>query len=100
MPPDRRHPDSADTDFRELVNHRLDQGSQKMKGLEDALRANTDATERIAKNTQEIVDFFEAIKGGMKVLTWLGKLAKPLTALVLFFSAVWGLVVVLIKRSA
>ena len=46
------------------------------------LAENTKATKRIEANTAEMLDVFESWKGAMKVLTWIGKAAKPLGYLV------------------
>lgn len=91
--------DDVDTAFRDFVNQSLEDGRIKMKRLEEDLKANTDATARVEKNTKDIVDVFDAMKGGLQVLTWVGRVAKPLTAIVLFFSAMWGVFVVLLKRG-
>lgn len=99
MPPDRRNPDTVDTAFRELVSLRLDQGSSKMKALEAGLQANTESTARVEKNTQEIVDFFNNMKGGMKVLETLGRLAKPITAIIFLITTVWGAIMLFLKRG-
>lgn len=99
MPPDRRQPDDIDTAFRDLVNDRLDEGSRKMKRLEEALTDNTAATQRVEKNTQEIVEFFDAMKGGMKVLETVGRLAKPITAIIILISTTWGAIVLFLKRG-
>lgn len=41
------------------------------------LAENTSATRRVESNTSELLDVFESWKGAMKVLTWIGKAAKP-----------------------
>lgn len=49
--------------------------------------------EKIAEDTREIVDFFEATKGALKVFHWVGKLAKPIAAVAAAVTAVlvaWG----------
>lgn len=42
------------------------------------LKENTDATNEIKANTAELLAVFESFKGAMKVLEWVGKLAKPI----------------------
>lgn len=73
------------------IGDRLDAGDVRMQRIEgdvatlraqlDALRqdlaGNTRATEQVAVNTRELVDLFESFKGAIKVLNWLGKLARP-----------------------
>lgn len=55
--------------------------------LEEGLQANTDATERVDRNTTELVGILNSWKGAMKVLDFLGKLAKPLAAIAALFGA-------------
>lgn len=42
------------------------------------LKANSEATERVEENTKGLVEAFEAVQGGMKVLDWLGKVGVRL----------------------
>lgn len=72
------------------INERLETGDVRMAAIEVDLAANTKATQDLAARVQEILDFFDAMKGGLKVLGWLGKLAKPLTALVALGLALWS----------
>ncbi len=52
-----------------------------------ATQRNTEAIEAVRSNTQDIVDTFQALAGGFKVLQGLGKLAKPLAYIVGLVSA-------------
>lgn len=54
----------------------------RMQAFEEKLDANTATTERVDANTREIVETMQAWKGAMKVIEFLGKLAKPLAAIV------------------
>lgn len=49
--------------------------------LEEGLLANTEATERVDRNTAELVLILNSWKGAMVVIDFLGKLAKPLAAI-------------------
>lgn len=71
------------------VRESLSSGDVRMTRIEDnaeamraELAANTKATKAIAENTSELVEFFAAMKGAFKVLNWLGKIAKPVAAIV------------------
>lgn len=82
----------------------LRSGDERMTRIEDnaaTLRAeladNTKATRAVADNTAELVELFQSFKGAIKVLNWLGKLAKPMayivglgTACVGFWAALKG----------
>jgi len=61
-----------------------------MQQIKDNLKENTDATKRIDASTKEIVEFFESMKGAFKVLNWIGKLARPIGAIVLLGTSLWG----------
>ena len=57
----------------EVTAIKLEQAQSRVE-----LAENTNATKRIEANTAEMLDVFESWKGAMKVLTWIGKAAKPL----------------------
>lgn len=78
-------PQSVDTqiDLNELRD-RVDR-------VERSVTDNTAAVCRVEDNTREIIDMFESLKGAFKTLEHLGKLAKPLTYVVMFFAAAAGL---------
>lgn len=74
------------------IHNELTEGDKRMNTLADEvtvvkleqarfrveLAENTSATKRVEQNTSEMLDVFEGWKGAMKVLTWIGKAAKPL----------------------
>ncbi|MBB3008097.1 hypothetical protein [Cupriavidus alkaliphilus] len=39
---------------------------------------NTECTRRTEANTQGLVELFDALSGGFKVIAWLGRAAKPI----------------------
>lgn len=71
------------------VNDRLDAGSTRMAGIETGQAA---IAQELAKTRAELhelraqladlLEFFGAMKGAFKVLNWLAKLARPVTAIV------------------
>jgi exonuclease VII large subunit len=101
------------------VEASLDAGERRFEAIEEELRAlqknlaaNTEATERIERaqdrlgnavmeniratkkldaNTSEMVDAFASLKGGFKVLETLGRVAKPVAALLGLPAAAWAL---------
>lgn len=70
------------------IHARLDEGDARMERIEKSLAANTAATARVEGNTAELLGWFENGKGAFKVLEGLGKLAKPLAAIVGLFVAI------------
>lgn len=71
------------------ISARFDDGDARMGRIEGdvaavraELEANTRATQSVADSTAELVDFFHAMRGAMKVLNWIGKLARPLGAII------------------
>jgi hypothetical protein len=60
----------------------------RMDKLEEKLAQNTEATQRVDTSTRELVDILTSWKGAMKVIEFLGKLAKPLAAMVALAAAV------------
>lgn len=71
---------------------RLDDGSGTMKQMQADLKVNSETTTAIKSDTGEIIDFFQSVKGAFKVFDMIGKLAKPLAAVVALGVAVWGAV--------
>ena len=64
------------------IHARLDAGDARMARIEKSLAANTAATKRVETNTSDLVDLFISFKGAFKVLEGLGKIAKPVAAVV------------------
>ena len=64
------------------IHARLDEGEERMARIERNLAANTAATARVEANTTDLIGLFETFKGGFKALEGLGKIAKPVGAIV------------------
>jgi hypothetical protein len=64
------------------IHARLDAGDARMARIEGELRQNTEATKRVESNTREVIDLFGLAAGGFKALEGLGKIAKPVGAIV------------------
>lgn len=50
--------------------------STRVASLEEGLKANTEITKKIEQNTAPMLEAWQAIVGGLKVLGFLAKLAK------------------------
>lgn len=85
-PPDDTDVPSNLAELRTRVGHLESQTEQ----LRSALAENTAATRRVESNTRELIDLFVSWKGAVKVLEQIGKLAKPLGAILLLGSALIG----------
>lgn len=80
------------------ITQRLDEGDTRMGRIEGDLaavradlNANTEATQTVAANTGELVEMFQAMKGALKVLNWIGSLVKPMGYIAAFGTALLGL---------
>jgi hypothetical protein len=80
--------------WRVEVDRRFKDGSDTMKALRADLTENTTITKSLQEDTRELLDVLQSLKGAMKVLDMLGRLAKPLGYIVTFLAAVVGLVAV------
>ncbi len=91
---DSDHQDPVETMPGELraIHTRLDTGDERMTRIEQDLAANTEATKKTAESIAELVEVFGALKGGFKVFEYLGKLAKPMSAIIALGAAVLGLI--------
>ena len=74
--------------FIKSLHARVVKMAQDMAHNAEATARNTDSIETIRQNTQDIVDTFQALAGGFKVLQGLGRLAKPLAYIVGLVTAV------------
>lgn len=74
--------------FIKSLHARVVKMEQDMAHNAEATARNTDSIETIRQNTQDIVDTFQALAGGFKVLQGLGRLAKPLAYIVGLVTAV------------
>lgn len=72
------------------VNKRFNQGSERMASIERDLKAVTQQLQERNQQLAELLEFFTAMKGAFKVLNWVGKVAKPLAAIVMLGGACVG----------
>jgi len=64
--------------WQEKVDKRLEDGDNRMQTMADGLDENTRATQAIKADTEELVDLLHSVKGALKVLDMLARLARPL----------------------
>lgn len=77
------------------ITDRLDAGDARMTRIEGDLSANTKATQELAANTSQVVELLKDFKGAMRVLDYIGRLAKPLGYILkacLAIAAIWATV--------
>ena len=73
------------------IKQQLGEGAARMTRIEDGLAANTAATEAIQASTAELVRVFQTMQSALKVLDWLGRLARPMSYIVALAAAGVGL---------
>ena len=79
-------------DFIGLYEDHHKDNQRRFKELEDALIVNTELTKKQASDTADLLDLFNSVKGGFKVLGWIGGFAKWVAALVACFAAIYAFV--------
>ena len=72
------------------ANHADNQ--RRLMALEINLAANTAMTERLTDDTQELLDLFKSVRGGFRVMGWLGGFAKWVAAIAASFAAIYAFV--------
>lgn len=72
------------------ITARLDEGDARMTRIEQDLADNTLATQQTAASTSELVELLQTFKGAFKVFEYIGKLAKPLAAILSVVAAAAG----------
>lgn len=88
-PPDRRTENaqllkSLQAEYESLAKRvdtlqtNLQANTDTTKKIEADLKANTDSTKKLETNTAELVETFTALKGGLTVMGWLGKISEKL----------------------
>lgn len=83
-------PDSLDAaEFRSSVARAFLAGDERMARIEAQLQQSTDTTiqntqaiKAVHERTDELVEVFTAMKGGFKVLGWMGQLFKWLAPII------------------
>lgn len=81
--PSDNNPEARAAEFRSMVSQQFRAGGERMTKLEEATEHNSERIEsaineiRAQRNdTAEMIELFQAMKGGMKVLGWIGLFAK------------------------
>ena len=69
------------------INQKFDNGSVRMAGIERELTATRKDLHELKQQLADLLEFFTAMKGAIKVFYWVGKLAKPAGAIVGFGAA-------------
>lgn len=64
--------------------------AMRMDAFEQKLEENTESTQRVEDSTRELVSILNSWKGAMTVFEFIGKIAKPLAAILGVFGAVYA----------
>lgn len=73
----------------DLVMEKISAIEREQQLINEKLKASTEAIDNVQANTKEMLVVFESWKGAMKVLEWIGKIAKPLIYIVGLGTAVF-----------
>ncbi|WP_457321643.1 hypothetical protein [Roseateles sp. P5_E11] len=73
------------------INGRLEGIENRVSTIEKAVSENTRATLEGNRDAREILELFQAVRGGFKVLGWLGTAAKWVAGVAAAVSALWVL---------
>jgi dynactin complex subunit len=68
----------------EILKSQLDEANIRLKELDSRFSS-------LEKNTSDLIETFEALKGLWKVLQWLAKFVKIVGSLSIFTAAIWWL---------
>lgn len=74
------------------VLRRFESLESRVGSVEKGVEKNTEITTSIAGNTSELLDLFKSVKGGFKVMGWLGSFAKWVAAILAAFAAIYAFV--------
>lgn len=87
----REHIDARSTSMAEVL-HRFEALEGRTTGVEKAVAENTKITASAASDTTELLDLFKSVKGGFKVMSWLGGFAKWVAAIGAMFAALYAFI--------
>lgn len=90
---ERRNHDSTATAIH-AIQSRLEEGERRMDGMDAAIQENTTITSGVKADTTEIVEMFKSWTGAIKTLEQLGKVARPLSYVVMLFGSIWSAITV------
>lgn len=83
------HGDELPATTLQQINDKFDSGSVRMSGIERGLAGTNSELMKTRQELHELkqqladlLEFFTAMKGAIKVFNWVGKLARPATAIV------------------
>jgi hypothetical protein len=71
----------SDTEFRRAVFSILRENDVRMERMEDRMETNTGKIDTLTSSTHEMLEVFNAMKGGFKVLEWLARIGKIVAGL-------------------
>jgi hypothetical protein len=78
----------------EVIRRKMDVLEARVDRIDEALSANDERTARIDRNTSELVSLLQSWKGAIATAEMVGKVMKPLAAivgaLVALAGSVWG----------
>lgn len=72
-----------------LSAERMTRVEESLSTQGKSLTENTQATQQIASDTGDLVEFTKTMQSFAKLVVWIGKAAKPVTAIILFGIAAW-----------
>lgn len=70
-----------DEEFKQRVTAYMAASDTRMTRMEESIETNTAKTDATYEGTKEMIEVMSAMKGGFKVLEWLARLAKIITAI-------------------
>ena len=82
------------------IDARLDAGRERMETIERSLKDNTAATLEGNRDVREVLEMIATVKGGIRVLGWIGGLARWTAAIVGAVMALYGAIYAITHHGA
>lgn len=89
---DVAHIVAMNEEFKKAVLYQLSAGEKRMNGLDSRIAENTRLTQELKADTGELLDIFKSIKGGIRVIGWIGAAAKWVGGLLGAALAIWAFI--------
>lgn len=90
---ERRNRDTTAAAIKD-IHSRLDQGERRMDKMDTAIQENTTITSGVKADTTEIVEMFKSWTGAIKTLEQIGRVARPVSYIIVLVSSILGLIFV------
>lgn len=94
-----RPPNMTDEQWRAWVEGELQDGANMFNQLSAEIQTNTEVTNQVKADTSALVEFSKSIEGAIKVLKWVGNVAKYVGYIATATLALWAIITAFVNGT-